>query len=122
MANNGTDIIVGFKDDLTAVQNRFKGHLPFPDFSRSFAQLQNISSNPTDAEVETVELLVTDALESVWTWIFQNFGITIPEKEEEHATTSDEKFQFILNIFYTVFLYFFIAAGCTCKCLSTTFL
>ena len=113
--------MAGLKNDLLAVQHRFKGTVPFPDFSHSFSQLRNVSSNATNAELSAAEDVVSDALDEVFTWIFQNFGITIPKKEVDHATTGAEKFLAILEIFFTVFLYFFIAAGCTRKHVLTPY-
>lgn len=112
-ANNGTGLYDSLQHDLHSIQNRFKGIIPFPDFSQQLSQVKNITSNSTDAEIDRGVDAINDAFNDISVWIFKNFGVVVPEKELERANTNEERLEAIFSVFFTVFLYFFISAGCT---------
>jgi low temperature requirement protein LtrA len=82
------------------------------DFKQNFTAILNINSTfGSEAWDEKAGEIVYGMWVSVENFIFGNFGVEVPENEERgHGDSSNQEFN-KNNALWTVFVYFYIAAG-----------
>ena len=111
-------VIAWITQGVNAVAHKFKnGTLEeHYDYERNFTSILNINATFGTKEWDnTAGPIVEDLFVGIENFIFQNFGIEVPEsstsKSESLTTAQLKQNNQYYNLFYTVFLYFYIAAG-----------
>ena len=85
-----------------------------PNVAGYFESIRSSQNNQTEISI-SVEGIYDEAV----SWLSTAFEIPIPQKDINESTS--DRFLAVINTFRTVFLYFFIAAGCTLVVLAVLF-
>jgi hypothetical protein len=119
-------LIDALNSTFITVSDRFTKLAPL-DFTEQFDEIRklNITSKSSDDVISEGVNIVNSMLTEIYAWIFENIGVALPKKDKSggasEGVTSDEKLSEIGSIFGTVFLYFFISAGCVLVLLSVMY-
>lgn len=114
--NSTQGLVQHLEDGIKAIDgwNKQSQLARFYDYHRNLTSLSNITVTPynsTEWQAEAYPIL-TDLLYGVFNAIFQQFGVEGPESHDHDANESlDDKTNALVNVFGTVFIYFYIAAG-----------
>lgn len=121
-AGNGPQLIQNLNDTFIQVSNRFTRVAPL-DYDQYFNQLQalNITDNSDNSTLAQALDIVDVMVSNTYAWIFDNLDIEVPVKKVQSTVTGNGKLNSIGAVFGTVYLYFFIAAGCTLVLLSVMY-
>jgi len=114
------DLIKSLNETFITVSHRFTAVAPL-DYSEQFKELaaldNSTAANAEDKYLEVIQSMLSDT----YAWVFENLGVEVPEKDASEEMSGEDKLNEISAVFTTVFLYFFIAAGCTLLLLSVMY-
>ena len=96
----------------------------FYDYHNNLTALRNVTITPYNSTQWRDEAypIIDDLAYGVFNAIFLQFGIDGPESHDHHVhQTLDQKSSALVNVFSTVFIYFYIAAGSFLIVLATLY-